>query len=128
MSKAQGERAEGGEDKSTMSGEKLERMDKAENADGSGSVEEPKRPAGGGGDLTIYLFGRTGREKEEWFRRFLFASRMKSEGRGGSLPCICKSGQFNTTRCVHSLALVLTLFTHICTHTYTHTNHRLQSE
>ncbi|XP_042247842.1 testis-expressed protein 2 isoform X1 [Thunnus maccoyii] len=90
MSKA-GERPEAGEDKLAALGEKIERMDKVEKVEGSGSVEEPKRPASGGGDLTIYLFGRTGREKEEWFRRFLLASRMKSEGRGGSLPGICKS-------------------------------------
>uniref|UniRef100_A0A3Q2Y7F6 Testis expressed 2 n=1 Tax=Hippocampus comes TaxID=109280 RepID=A0A3Q2Y7F6_HIPCM len=57
------------------------------------SADEQKKPAPGGGDLTIYLFGRTGREKEEWFRRFLLASQMKSDGRGGSLP---KSGQCAT--------------------------------
>ncbi|XP_029364404.1 testis-expressed protein 2 isoform X2 [Echeneis naucrates] len=91
MSKAQGERPEVAEDKMTGVGDKLERMDKCEKAEGSASGEEPKRPASGGGDLTIYLFGRTGREKEEWFRRFLLASRMKSEGRGGSLSGICKS-------------------------------------
>ena len=96
MSKAQGEKPEAGEDKLTGLGEKLERTDKCEKAEVSGSSEEPKRPASGGGDLTIYLFGRTGREKEEWFRRFLLASRMKSEGRGGSLPGICKSGEFET--------------------------------
>uniref|UniRef100_A0A3B5BCL4 Testis-expressed sequence 2 protein-like n=1 Tax=Stegastes partitus TaxID=144197 RepID=A0A3B5BCL4_9TELE len=71
MSKAQGDRPE-----------------KGEKAEGCALVEEPKRPASGGGDLTIYLFGRTGREKEEWFRRFLLASRMKSEGRSGSLAGI----------------------------------------
>nr|XP_020475498.1 testis-expressed protein 2-like isoform X2 [Monopterus albus] len=91
MSKAQGERPEAGEDKLTGLGEKLERMDKGEKAEVSGSAEEPKRPASGGGDLTIYLFGRTGREKEEWFQRFLVASRMKSEGRGSNLHGICKS-------------------------------------
>ncbi|KAM7386834.1 hypothetical protein PAMA_009456 [Pampus argenteus] len=92
MSKAQGERPEAGEDKLVvLASEKLERMDKVEQVEGSGSVEEPKKGPSGGGDLTIYLFGRTGREKEEWFRRFLFASRMKSEGRGGSLPGISKS-------------------------------------
>ncbi|KAM9843387.1 testis-expressed protein 2 [Aulostomus maculatus] len=91
MSKAQGEKPEGGEDKSTTMGEKLERTDKIEKGDGSGAVEESKRPTSGGGDLTIYLFGRTGREKEEWFRRFLLASRLKSEARGVSLPSICKS-------------------------------------
>nr|XP_046271900.1 testis-expressed protein 2 isoform X2 [Scatophagus argus] len=91
MSKAQGEKPEGGEDKLTGLGEKLERTDKCEKGEVSGSSEEPKRPSSGGGDLTIYLFGRTGREKEEWFRRFLLASRVKSEGRGGSLSGICKS-------------------------------------
>nr|XP_029133627.1 testis-expressed protein 2-like isoform X1 [Labrus bergylta]XP_029133628.1 testis-expressed protein 2-like isoform X1 [Labrus bergylta]XP_029133629.1 testis-expressed protein 2-like isoform X1 [Labrus bergylta] len=91
MSKAQGEKPEAAEEKSSGVGEKLERSDKCEKVEGAGSAEEPKRPTSGGGDLTIYLFGRTGREKEEWFRRFLVASRMKSEGRSGSLPGICKS-------------------------------------
>ncbi|KAL3987129.1 retinol dehydrogenase 12 [Sarotherodon galilaeus] len=92
MSKAQGERPEAGEEKSTVQSEKVDKTDKGEKAEGSASTEEPKKPTFGGGDLTIYLFGRTGREKEEWFRRFLLASRMKSEGRGGSLPSICKNG------------------------------------
>ncbi|XP_072224498.1 testis-expressed protein 2 isoform X2 [Leuresthes tenuis] len=91
MSKTQGEKCEAGEDKLTGLIEKLERTDKAEKAEGSASAEEPKRPTSGGGDLTIYLFGRTGREKEEWFRRFLLASRLKSEGRGASLSGFCKS-------------------------------------
>lgn len=30
-------------------------------------------------DPILYLFGRTGREKEEWFRRFILASRLKSD-------------------------------------------------
>ncbi|XP_061567726.1 testis-expressed protein 2-like [Cololabis saira] len=90
MSKPQGERSEGGEDK--LAGlEKTEQTEKAERPEGSTSVEEHKRPTSGGGDLTIYLFGRTGREKEEWFRRFLQASRMMSEGRGSSLSGVCKS-------------------------------------
>ncbi|XP_033896828.3 testis-expressed protein 2-like isoform X2 [Acipenser ruthenus] len=38
-------------------------------------------------DPTLYLFGRTGREKEEWFRRILLASRLKSEAKkASSLP------------------------------------------
>lgn len=125
MSKAQGEtRPEVGEDKSTGPGEKIERMDKGEKAEGSALAEEPKRPASGGGDLTIYLFGRTGREKEEWFRRFLLASRMKSEGRGGGLPGICKSGEsvmYNITpqdsnRHVQRVGVPA----HTHTHTYIH--------
>lgn len=103
MSKAQGDRPEA-EDKAGL-GEKLEPADKVEKVEVPGSTEEPKRPASGGGDLTIYLFGRTGREKEEWFRRFLLASKMKLEGRGGSLPGICKSGesqteQMDTPKCI----------------------------
>uniref|UniRef100_H3DKV5 Testis expressed 2 n=1 Tax=Tetraodon nigroviridis TaxID=99883 RepID=H3DKV5_TETNG len=85
MSKAQGEKSETGEDKPQGTGERPERSDT------EGSAEEPRRRPSGGGDLTIYLFGRTGREKEEWFRRFLLASRLKSEGKGGSLAAISKS-------------------------------------
>ncbi|KAM8823948.1 testis-expressed protein 2 isoform 1-T2 [Synchiropus picturatus] len=84
MSKVQGERPEAGEDKCPN-----ERLDKTEKADGAG--EELKRRTSGGGDLTIYLFGRTGREKEEWFRRFLLAARTKSEGRGSGVAVICKN-------------------------------------
>ncbi|KAL8163873.1 UNVERIFIED_CONTAM: Testis-expressed protein 2 [Gekko kuhli] len=39
-------------------------------------------------DQVLYLFGRTGREKEEWFRRFLLASKLKSDGKK---PVICGS-------------------------------------
>lgn len=42
----------------------------------SSSERDPDPPA------TLYLFGRTGREKEEWFRHFLFAS-MDGEGEAG---------------------------------------------
>ncbi|KAM8797131.1 testis-expressed protein 2 isoform 1-T2 [Eudromia elegans] len=42
-------------------------------------------------DQVLYLFGRTGREKEEWFRRFLLASRLKSEAKKPS-----KSGILTT--------------------------------
>ncbi|XP_047435307.1 testis-expressed protein 2-like isoform X2 [Mugil cephalus] len=34
--------------------------------------------------LTIYLFGRTGRDKEEWFQRFLVASKLKADLKKGS--------------------------------------------
>uniref|UniRef100_G3PCZ1 Testis expressed 2 n=1 Tax=Gasterosteus aculeatus aculeatus TaxID=481459 RepID=G3PCZ1_GASAC len=98
MSKTQLEKPDACEEKLPGQCEKLERTDKCEKVEASGSAEEPKRPASGGGDLTIYLFGRTGREKEEWFRRFLLASRMKSEGRSGSLSVICKSGDRSSSR------------------------------
>lgn len=95
MSKAQGEKSESGEDKPPGTAEKLEQSD-SEKSEMSGSAEEPRRRTSGGGDLTIYLFGRTGREKEEWFRRFLLASRLKSEGKGSGPAAVCKSGRFHT--------------------------------
>ncbi|KAK5856330.1 hypothetical protein PBY51_007937 [Eleginops maclovinus] len=90
MSKTQVEKPDAGEEKLAALGEKLEGSE-SEQVSGLGSTEEPKKTTSAGGDLTIYLFGRTGREKEEWFRRFLLASRIKAEGKGGSLPGICKS-------------------------------------
>jgi hypothetical protein len=48
--------------------------------------EDPKKPLhsqegarSGQRDQILYLFGRTGREKEEWFRRFVLASKLKSD-------------------------------------------------
>ncbi|KAK1878240.1 Testis-expressed protein 2 [Dissostichus eleginoides] len=90
MSKTQVEKPDAGEEKLATLGEKLERSE-SELVSGSGSTEEPKKTTSAGGERTIYLFGRTGREKEEWFRRFLLASRIKAEGKGVSLPGICKS-------------------------------------
>lgn len=55
-----------------------------------GEIEEPI--------VTLYLFGRTGREKEEWFRRILLASKHKSEAPHkisnlpGSKSCELKDG------------------------------------
>lgn len=90
MSKTQVEKPDAGEEKLAKLGEKFERSE-SELVSGSGSTEEPKKITSAGGELTIYLFGRTGREKEEWFQRFLLASRIKAEGKGVSLPGICKS-------------------------------------
>ncbi|KAJ3600594.1 hypothetical protein NHX12_031574, partial [Muraenolepis orangiensis] len=88
MSKAQGERPEAGDERADPAAE--DKGDAGERADGE---ETPRRPpvsgggggggGTGGGGLTIYLFGRTGRDKEEWFRRFLLASGLRWEGRGG---------------------------------------------
>lgn len=41
---------------------------------------------------TLYLFGRTGREKEEWFRHFLFASVDAERDRPRPGRCVTKSG------------------------------------
>ncbi|XP_051014864.1 testis-expressed protein 2 isoform X2 [Acomys russatus] len=43
-------------------------------------------------DLILYLFGRTGREKEEWFRRFILASKLKSDLKKPSGVSGSKSG------------------------------------
>ncbi|KAB1266496.1 Testis-expressed protein 2 [Camelus dromedarius] len=65
--------------------------------------EDPKKPShpqegtrSGQRDQILYLFGRTGREKEEWFRRFVLASKLKSEvrkppGISGSKPGLSKT-------------------------------------
>lgn len=48
---------------------------------------------------TLYLFGRTGREKEEWFRHFLFASmdteREKETDKQRPGRCVSRSGMRN---------------------------------
>ncbi|XP_053423641.1 testis-expressed protein 2 isoform X1 [Nycticebus coucang] len=65
--------------------------------------EDPKKPPhsqegtrSGQRDQILYLFGRTGREKEEWFRSFILASKLKSEikkppGVSGSKPGLLPS-------------------------------------
>lgn len=48
---------------------------------------------------TLYLFGRTGREKEEWFRHFLFASmdteREKETDAQRPGRCVSRAGMKN---------------------------------
>lgn len=44
-------------------------------------------------ELTLYLFGRTGREKEEWFQHFLAASRIKADLKKASCVSGSKSGE-----------------------------------
>ncbi|XP_064439073.1 testis-expressed protein 2 isoform X2 [Mirounga angustirostris] len=65
--------------------------------------EDPKKPPhlqegtrSSQRDQILYLFGRTGRDKEEWFRRFILASKLKSEikklpGVSGSKPGVLPS-------------------------------------
>ncbi|TSK62600.1 Testis-expressed protein 2 [Bagarius yarrelli] len=67
--------------------------DEKDNQENAGSQEGGR--VGSDRDLlTIYLFGRTGREKEEWFRRILVASKLKSQAakRTAGLPA-SKSAQ-----------------------------------
>ncbi|XP_067354408.1 testis-expressed protein 2-like isoform X1 [Channa argus] len=65
MSKAEGDRWDASEGLSTR-----ERGECSGGAQVSSSTSR---------DLTLYLFGRTGREKEEWFQRFLSASKLKAD-------------------------------------------------
>ncbi|XP_063816978.1 testis-expressed protein 2 isoform X1 [Pseudophryne corroboree] len=59
--------------------EKAEKGDSlAEDSKNINSLQDGNKPPGNR-DQVLYLFGRTGREKEEWFRKFLLASRMKAE-------------------------------------------------
>ncbi|XP_032285259.1 testis-expressed protein 2 isoform X3 [Phoca vitulina] len=55
----------------------------AERELGSEDPKKPPHPQEGTRssqrDQILYLFGRTGRDKEEWFRRFILASKLKSE-------------------------------------------------
>lgn len=54
--------------------------------------ESTRNPA-----ITLYLFGRTGREKEEWFHHFLLAStdaeREKDRDKPRSSRCVPRSGR-----------------------------------
>lgn len=69
MAKAQEDKTEGMEEKNPAVGDKNE---------GVGTGEEANRAHT---EPVLYLFGRTGRDKEEWFRRILFASKLKSEAK-----------------------------------------------
>ncbi|KAM4603457.1 testis-expressed protein 2-like [Polymixia lowei] len=75
MSKAEGDRSETGDDKTGPAAAPGDR------GDGTAGTQDKGRSLSSGRDLTLYLFGRTGREKEEWFRRVLLASRPKTEMR-----------------------------------------------
>ncbi|XP_045345433.1 testis-expressed protein 2 isoform X3 [Leopardus geoffroyi] len=72
----------------------------AERELGGEDAKKPPHPQegtrSGQRDQILYLFGRTGREKEEWFRRFILASKLKSEikkppGVSGSKPGVLPS-------------------------------------
>lgn len=78
------------------------------------STEESKKPSQEGAksitqkEQVLYLFGRTGREKEEWFRRFLLASKLKSEGKKPISVCGNKPGFLPAHSRSNSLSGVLT--------------------
>lgn len=77
MSKAEGDRWEASESFNT------------------GGAQERGWSSSSGRDLTLYLFGRTGREKEEWFQQFLSASKLKADSKKASSVAGSKSGEQN---------------------------------
>uniref|UniRef100_A0A4W5QVR9 Testis expressed 2 n=1 Tax=Hucho hucho TaxID=62062 RepID=A0A4W5QVR9_9TELE len=68
MSKAEGDRSEVTHERTTAT------------ATGEATVGTEEAKRSGGPELTLYLFGRTGREKEEWHRRILLASKPPKTG------------------------------------------------
>ncbi|KAM7009962.1 testis-expressed protein 2-like isoform 2-T2 [Tautogolabrus adspersus] len=78
MSKAEGERWEPSESANTR-----------DRGEGAGGAQD--RRSSSSRDLTLYLFGRTGREKEEWFQRFLSASKLKADLKKATSVAGCKS-------------------------------------
>ncbi|KAL4657914.1 testis-expressed sequence 2 protein-like isoform X1 [Arapaima gigas] len=73
MPKAQADQDEDG-------GDGAEEVSRSEELPGpSFGALEPSQTLDAKDHKTLYLFGRTGREKEEWFRRLSMASRLKAE-------------------------------------------------
>ncbi|XP_067859981.1 testis-expressed protein 2 isoform X2 [Heptranchias perlo] len=76
------------------------------------ALEEPRKFSGSQDsakpiyqkDQVLYLFGRTGREKEEWFRRFILASKSKIDAKrpaslgGGGIPGFVPSHSRNNSQ------------------------------
>uniref|UniRef100_A0A8C2I9F2 Testis expressed 2 n=1 Tax=Cyprinus carpio TaxID=7962 RepID=A0A8C2I9F2_CYPCA len=80
LAKVQGDKSDVVEEKTPAAGDRPEAV---------GTSEEPKRAHT---EPVLYLFGRTGRDKEEWFRRILLASKLKSDAKKPSgLPTSCLS-------------------------------------
>lgn len=69
LAKVQGDKSDVVEEKTPAAGDRPEAI---------GTSEEPKRVHT---EPVLYLFGRTGRDKEEWFRRMLLVSKLKSEAK-----------------------------------------------
>ncbi|XP_052408476.1 testis-expressed protein 2 isoform X3 [Carassius gibelio] len=69
LAKVQGDKSDVAEEKAPAAGDRPEAV---------GTSEEPKRVHT---EPVLYLFGRTGRDKEEWFRRMLLVSKPKSEAK-----------------------------------------------
>ncbi|XP_022077069.1 testis-expressed protein 2 isoform X1 [Acanthochromis polyacanthus] len=83
------------------------RMSEESRGEEPGGEPASPKPSSSKHPTILYLFGRTGREKEEWFRHFLFASmEAEREERDRQRPdrCVSRSGdpaQSVTTPQVH---------------------------
>lgn len=53
--------------------------------------------------VTLYLFGRTGREKEEWFHHFLIAAKDTEMDKQHSGRCVSKSGMRTLSNCIREV-------------------------
>ncbi|KAL4648008.1 testis-expressed sequence 2 protein [Arapaima gigas] len=88
-----------GKQEDFMSKAEADKADAGDEEVGGGG-EEAKRPLGTQDGIRVsahkeqilFLFGRTGREKEEWFRRILLASKLKSEAKKPTSITGSKSG------------------------------------
>ncbi|XP_049900034.1 testis-expressed protein 2-like isoform X2 [Epinephelus moara] len=87
MSKAEGDRWESSESFNTR-----------DRGEGTGGAQERGGSTLSSRDLTLYLFGRTGREKEEWFQRFLSASKLKVDLKKGPSVAGSKSAPSSHSR------------------------------
>ncbi|XP_067440352.1 testis-expressed protein 2-like isoform X1 [Thunnus thynnus] len=87
MSKAEGDRWEAGDSWTTR-----------DRGEGTGGAQERAWSSSSSRDLTLYLFGRTGREKEEWFQRFLSASKLKADLKKASSVVGSKSAMSSHSR------------------------------
>ncbi|XP_054634905.1 testis-expressed protein 2-like isoform X2 [Dunckerocampus dactyliophorus] len=78
---------------SKAEGEASEGFTAKNKGEGTGGAPEPARSTSSSREMTLYLFGRTGREKEEWFQRFLSASKLKVDLKKVASPPESKSAQ-----------------------------------
>lgn len=87
MSKAEADRLE------TTEGRTAATTVKGDGWEGAGGAQERGWSSSSSRDLTLYLFGRTGREKEEWFRRILLASKLKMDLKKAASGAGSKNGE-----------------------------------
>ncbi|CAJ1053299.1 testis-expressed protein 2-like [Xyrichtys novacula] len=79
-----------------MSKAEGEKWEPSEKGEGTGGTQD--RRSSSSKDLTLYLFGRTGREKEEWFQRILSASKLKVDMKKATGLGTCKSALSSHSR------------------------------